>query len=63
MGYCCSRRQIIPLIHKCPSEIIMTTGRSKTIEEFLKAAHRKRKFQVIVAEAAPLYAGMWEWCW
>ena len=33
----------------------MTTGRSKTVEEFLKAAHRKRKFQVIIAEAAPLY--------
>lgn len=33
----------------------MTTGKSKTVEEFLKAAHRKRKFQVIVAEMAPMY--------
>jgi translation initiation factor 2B subunit (eIF-2B alpha/beta/delta family) len=37
------------------SEIIMVTGKSKTVEEFLKSAHRKRKFQVIVAETAPLY--------
>lgn len=33
----------------------MTFGRSKTVEEFLKAAHRKRTFQVIVAESAPQY--------
>lgn len=35
----------------------MTAGKSKTVEEFLKAAHRKRKFQVIVAEMAPLFSG------
>jgi translation initiation factor 2B subunit (eIF-2B alpha/beta/delta family) len=31
----------------------MTCGGSKTVEEFLKAAARKRKFAVIVTEAAP----------
>lgn len=35
------------------SEIIMTIGRSKTVEEFLKMAAVKRKFQVLVAESAP----------
>eukprot|EP00158_Paraphelidium_tribonemae_P003571 Partr_v1_DN26234_c1_g1_i1_m48489 putative translation INITIATION FACTOR len=47
--------QAIEHIHS--NEIIMTMGRSKTVEEFLKAAHRKLKFQVIVAENAPLYTG------
>jgi translation initiation factor eIF-2B subunit beta len=47
--------QAIEHIHS--NEIIMTIGKSKTVEEFLRAAHRKRKFQVIVAEAAPLYGG------
>lgn len=31
----------------------MTYGKSRTVEEFLKAAARKRKFEVIVAESAP----------
>lgn len=31
----------------------MTIGRSKTVEEFLKMAAVKRKFQVLVAESAP----------
>jgi len=35
------------------SEIIMVYGSSKTVIEFLKHAAQKRKFQVIVAEAAP----------
>jgi translation initiation factor 2B subunit (eIF-2B alpha/beta/delta family) len=35
------------------SEIIMTIGRSKTVEEFLKMAAVRRKFQVLVAESAP----------
>lgn len=47
--------QSIDHIHS--NEIIMITGRSKTVEEFLKAAHRKRKFQVIVCETAPLFSG------
>jgi translation initiation factor 2B subunit (eIF-2B alpha/beta/delta family) len=37
------------------SEVIMTFGASRTVEEFLKVAARKRKFEVIVAEAAPSY--------
>ncbi|KAF9926459.1 GCD complex subunit gcd7 [Linnemannia zychae] len=39
------------------NEIIMTIGRSKTVEEFLKMAAVKRKFQVLVAESAPSYSG------
>ncbi|KAF9437959.1 Translation initiation factor eIF-2B subunit beta [Entomortierella beljakovae] len=39
------------------NEIIMTIGRSKTVEEFLKSAAAKRKFQVLVAESAPSYSG------
>lgn len=36
----------------------MTHGRSSTVEEFLKAAHRKgRVFKVIVVETAPLLTG------
>lgn len=39
-------------------EIILTYGRSKTIELFLKAtAAKKRKFQVVVCEGAPHYGG------
>lgn len=33
----------------------MTYGSSRTVEEFLKAAGKKRKFEVIVAEAFPSY--------
>lgn len=39
------------------SEVIMTFGGSRTVEEFLKAAGKKRKFEVIVAETAPSYRG------
>ena len=35
----------------------MTFGASRTVEEFLKVAARKRKFEVIVAEGAPSYRG------
>ena len=37
------------------SEFILTIGQSRTVEAFLKAASRKRKFTVIVAETAPSY--------
>jgi translation initiation factor eIF-2B subunit beta len=30
-------------------------GHSKTVEVFLKQAHKDRKFTVIVAESAPSY--------
>ncbi|GJJ71732.1 translation initiation factor eIF-2B subunit beta [Entomortierella parvispora] len=44
-------------LHIHSNEIIMTIGRSKTVEEFLKMAAMKRKFQVLVAESAPSYSG------
>lgn len=43
--------------HIHAGEVIMTYGKSKTVELFLKAAAKKRKFQVIVCEGAPHYGG------
>jgi len=48
-------KQAIEHIHA--NEIILTIGRSKTVERFLKNAARTRKFEVIVAEAAPDFSG------
>ena len=48
-------KQAIEHIHA--NEIILTIGRSKTVERFLKHAARTRKFEVIVAEAAPDFSG------
>jgi len=46
------------LEHIHANEVILTFGRSKTVESFLKrAAAKGRTFQVIVAEAAPFYGG------
>lgn len=45
------------LEHIHSNEVIMTIGKSKTVEAFLKNAARKRKFSVIVAEGAPFYKG------
>ena len=45
------------LEHIHSNEIIMTYGKSKGVEEFLLYAARKRKFQVVVAEASPDYDG------
>ncbi|XP_002740976.1 translation initiation factor eIF2B subunit beta-like [Saccoglossus kowalevskii] len=45
------------LEHIHSNEVIMTAGKSRTVEAFLKGAARKRKFQVIVAECAPSYQG------
>lgn len=39
------------------SEIILTLGKSRTVESFLKYAAKTRRFQVIVAETGPEYAG------
>jgi translation initiation factor eIF-2B subunit beta len=36
---------------------ILTIGKSRTVEEFLLAAARKRQFSVTVSETAPLYEG------
>ena len=35
----------------------MTFGHSQTVAEFLKAAARKRKFEVVVAESGPSLVG------
>lgn len=45
------------LKHIHASEVVMTIGKSNTVEQFLKAAAKKRKFQVVVAECAPFYHG------
>ena len=47
--------QSLEYIHN--NEVIMTIGKSNTVSQFLINAARKRQFQVIVAEAAPNYAG------
>ena len=39
------------------NEIIMTYGKSRTVELFLKKASLKRRFSVIVAECAPFFHG------
>lgn len=39
------------------NEIIMTYGKSRTVEHFLKKASLKRRFTVIVAECAPFFHG------
>jgi len=46
------------IAHQAPehihsNEIIMTIGRSASVEAFLKQAAKTRKFEVIVAECAP----------
>ena len=48
-------KQAIGHIHA--NEIILTIGRSRTVERFLKNAAKTRKFEVIVAEAAPDFSG------
>ena len=46
------------LQHIHANEVILTLGKSRTVEQFLKSAAEKgRKFQVIVAECAPYYHG------
>uniref|UniRef100_A0A3B4FLR9 Translation initiation factor eIF2B subunit beta n=1 Tax=Pundamilia nyererei TaxID=303518 RepID=A0A3B4FLR9_9CICH len=45
------------LEHIHSNEVIMTIGRSRTVEAFLKDAARTRKFHVIVAECAPFCQG------
>jgi len=41
------------LEHIHAREVILTHGHDQTVELFLKAAHKKRSFEVIVAETAP----------
>ncbi|PSN50088.1 Translation initiation factor eIF-2B subunit beta [Blattella germanica] len=45
------------LQHIHSNEIIMTIGKSASVEAFLKKAATKRKFEVIVAEGAPFCLG------
>ncbi|RUS28302.1 translation initiation factor eIF-2B beta subunit [Jimgerdemannia flammicorona] len=45
------------LDHIHSNEVIMTIGKSRTVEAFLKKAAHKRKFQVFVAETSPTYQG------
>jgi len=47
--------QALEYIHS--KEIIMTFGKSETVEKFLKNAARKRTFSVIIAECAPNLRG------
>eukprot|EP01114_Cavostelium_apophysatum_P021428 TRINITY_DN7469_c0_g1_i1.p1 TRINITY_DN7469_c0_g1~~TRINITY_DN7469_c0_g1_i1.p1 ORF type:complete len:361 (-),score=62.78 TRINITY_DN7469_c0_g1_i1:18-1100(-) len=47
--------QAIEHIHA--NEVVMTFGGSRTVEEFFKAAGKKRKFEVIVCESAPSFRG------
>ena len=44
------------LEHIYSDEVIMTCGKSKTVEAFLRhAAKKKRRLQVVIAECAPFY--------
>ena len=45
------------LEHIHSAEVIMTAGRSRTVETFLIQAAKKRKFHVMVAESAPSCEG------
>uniref|UniRef100_A0A1Y1MZV8 Translation initiation factor eIF2B subunit beta n=2 Tax=Photinus pyralis TaxID=7054 RepID=A0A1Y1MZV8_PHOPY len=45
------------LEHIHANEIILTVGKSSTVEKFLKYAAKSRKFQVVVVEAAPRFLG------
>lgn len=43
--------------HVHSSEIILTLGYSKSVEKFLKAVPKERKFEVVIAECAPACRG------
>ncbi|XP_064486449.1 translation initiation factor eIF2B subunit beta-like [Ornithodoros turicata] len=45
------------LEHIHSGEVILTAGKSRTVEAFLKKASAKRTFHVIVVELAPFYTG------
>lgn len=45
------------LEHIHSGEVILTAGKSRTVEAFLKKAATKRTFHVIVVELAPFYTG------
>jgi len=39
--------------HIHPNDVILTVGKSRTVEAFLKRAAKKRSFEVVIAEGAP----------
>lgn len=43
--------------HIHSSELILTLGHSRSVENFLKTAAKQRKFEVVVAECAPACRG------
>jgi len=43
--------------HIHANEVILTHGRDPTVETFLRAAHKKRPFEVVVAQTAPANEG------
>ena len=45
------------LEHVHSNEVILTFGYCRTVHLFLREAAKKRQFQVVVAEGAPLYQG------
>lgn len=53
--YVSSVSSLSAIINRALSEIILTIGKSKTVDAYLKSAAHHRKFTVIVAETAPSY--------
>jgi translation initiation factor eIF-2B subunit beta len=47
--------QAIEHIHA--NEVVLTHGHDASVEAFLRAAHKKRPFELVVAETAPSYEG------
>lgn len=43
--------------HVNSQEVILTIGRSRTVEAFLKRASKTRKFEVIIVKCGPFYQG------
>lgn len=41
--------------HINSQEVILTIGKSRTVEAFLKRAAKSRKFEVIIVKCGPLY--------
>ncbi len=41
--------------HINSQEVILTIGRSRTVEAFLKRAAKTRKFEVIIVKCGPFY--------
>lgn len=48
-------------LHIHSSELILTLGHSRSVENFLKSASKERKFEVVVAECAPACRVRFQW--